>query len=117
MRIAEAAERSGLSIDTIRYYEKSGLVPKVGRGRDGQRRFSPENIDWLTLLYWLRETGMPMKTMQRFAELYRAGDHTLPERKQILLAHGEHLKKRRSDLDRCEEVLAHKLAIYKELGI
>lgn len=117
MRIAEAAARSGLSIDTIRYYEKSGLVPKVGRGGDGQRRFSPENVDWLTLLYWLRETGMPMKTMQRFAELYRAGDHTLAERKEILLAHAEHLKKRRADLDRCEEVLAHKLAIYKELGI
>lgn len=117
MRIAEAADRSGLSIDTIRYYEKSGLVPKVGRGRDGQRYFSPENIDWLTLLYWLRETGMPMKIMRRFAELYRAGDHTLPERKEILLAHGEQLKKRRADLDRCEEVLAHKLAIYKELGI
>ncbi len=114
MRIAEAALRCGLSVDTIRYYEKSGIVPEIRRGPDRQRRFSAENIEWLTLLFWLRETGMPMKTMYRFASLYRAGDHTIPDRKQVLLAHAEHLKKRRSDLDRCEEVLARKLAIYKD---
>lgn len=113
MRIAEAALRSGLSVDTIRYYEKSGIVPDIRRGPDRQRRFSTENIEWLTLLFWLRETGMPMKTMYRFASLYRAGDQTIPERKQVLLAHAEHLKKRRVDLDRCEDVLARKLAIYE----
>jgi DNA-binding transcriptional MerR regulator len=114
MRIAEAAARSGLSIDTIRFYEKSGVLPEIQRGADGQRRFSAENIDWLTLLYWLRETGMPMKTMYRFACLYRAGDHTMPARKEILLSHAEHLKKRRADLDRCKEVLDYKIAIYEE---
>lgn len=115
MRIAEAALRSGLSVDTIRYYEKSGIVPEIRRGPDRQRRFSQENIDWLTLLYWLRETGMPMKTMHRFASLYQAGDSTICERKQVLLVHAEHLKKRRADLDRCEQLLAHKLAIYKDI--
>lgn len=114
MRIAEAADQSGLSIDTIRYYEKAGILPAIIRGRDGQRRFSTENIEWLTLLYWLRETGMPMKTMHRFAALYQVGDQTIPERKQILLAHAEHLKKRRADLDRCEGVLAYKLAMYRK---
>ena len=113
MRIAEAATKSGLSIDTIRYYEKSGIVPPVSRGADGQRRFSAENIDWLTLLYWLRETGMPVKTMRRFASLYRAGDQTMPERKKILLAHSAHLKERRAALDRCEEILAYKIKIYE----
>ena len=115
MRIAEAALRSGLSVDTIRYYEKSGIVPEIRRGPDRQRRFSQENIDWLTLLFWLRETGMAMKTMHRFACLYQAGDHTISERKQVLLAHAEHLKKRRADLDRCEELLAHKLALYEHI--
>lgn len=116
MRIAEAASRSGLSIDTIRYYEKSGMVPRIVRGSDGQRRFSPENIDWLTLLYWLRETGMPMKTMSHFAALYNAGDRTIPERKKVLLAHAEALKKRRTDLDRCDALLAYKIAIYEDCG-
>lgn len=77
MRISEAASRSGLSIDTIRFYEKSGLLPSIGRGADGRRWFSSENVEWLVLLSSLRDTGMPMKTMQHFAELYRKGDTEL----------------------------------------
>ncbi|MBW4709199.1 MerR family transcriptional regulator [Roseobacter sp. YSTF-M11] len=114
MRISEAAAISGLGIDTIRYYEKSGIVPCIDRGSDGQRRFTPENIDWLTLLYWLRQTGMPLKTMRRFATLYAQGGQTVPARKAVLMAHAEQLAKRREELDRCEVVLAHKLAIYEE---
>lgn len=114
MRIAEAASKSGLSIDTIRYYEKFAMLPEIQRGPDGQRRFSAENVEWLSLLSSLRDTGMSIKTMRRFAALYRAGDHTIPERKEILMAHSERLKKRRADLDRCEKLLAYKLSIYEE---
>jgi DNA-binding transcriptional MerR regulator len=115
MRIAEAAERSGLTIATIRYYEGSGLVPEIRRGSDGQRRFTPENVDWLTLLYWLRETGMSMKVMHQFASLYQRGDSTMSERKDILLNHSKYLEKKRKDLDHCEEILAYKIALYKDL--
>ena len=114
MRIAEAASKSGLSIDTIRYYERSGILPEIRRGPDGQRLFSSENVEWLSLLSSLRDTGMSTETMRRFAALYRAGDHTIPERKEILVAHSERLKKRRADLDRCEELLAYKISIYEE---
>jgi DNA-binding transcriptional MerR regulator len=115
MLISEASSRSGLSADTIRYYEKSGIVPAIERGADGLRRFSPENVEWLTLLYWLRKTGMSMKDMQCFAALYREGGRTVSERKALLLGHAETLKRKRADLDRCEEVLAKKLAIYDKL--
>ncbi|MEP2724683.1 MULTISPECIES: MerR family transcriptional regulator [Hyphomicrobiales] len=114
MRISEAASRSGLNINTIRYYKAEGLVPNVGRGADGQRQFSHENVVWLTLLYWLRETGMPMKVMQEFALLYAQGNGTIAARKNILLAHSERLDKRRDDLDRCDEILTRKLEIYEE---
>jgi len=114
MRIAEAAAKSGLSIDTIRYYEKSEILPEIARGPDGQRRFSGENVEWLSLLSSLRDTGMSIKTMRRFAALYRAGDHTIAERKAILVAHAEKLKKQRADLDRCEKLLAYKISIYEE---
>ena len=112
MRIAEAANRCGLSIDTIRYYEKSGLLPQIPRGVDGKRRFSTEIIDWLILLGSLRDTGMPMKTMARFAALYRDGDQTIPERRKILRDHSQHLKRRRQDLARCQKLLSHKLDMY-----
>ena len=115
MRISEASARSGLSIDTIRYYEQTGLMPAVERGPDGQRRYSPENVDWLILLASLRDTRMPMKQMQRFARLYQNGDSSVPERKQMLLEHSEHLEEQRKALDRCAELLAYKLARYDEI--
>lgn len=114
MRISEASVKSGLGIDTIRYYEKSGLLPQIQRGTDGRRRFSLENVEWLTLLYWLRQTGMPVKTMRRFAVLYQVGDQTIAERKAILLSHSEYLKKRRAELDHCDAILAHKIKLYEE---
>lgn len=112
MLIAEAADRCGLNIDTIRYYEKSGLLPEIPRGADGKRRFSAENIDWLTLLGSLRDTGMSMKDMSRFAALYREGDRTIPERRQILIQHSKQLSRKRQKLDQCEELLSYKLKMY-----
>ncbi|WP_417692897.1 MerR family transcriptional regulator [Roseibium sp.] len=114
MKISEASGECGLSPDTIRFYEKSGLV-QIARGADGLRRFSPENVEWLTLLYWLRQTGMPMKVMHRFASLYQQGAETIGERKALLLQHAEHLRTRRQELDCCELVLAHKVSTYEAL--
>ena len=116
MKISEAAKLSGLSADTIRYYEKSGLVPGFSRGSDGHRNFSYKDVEWLTLMYWLRETGMPMKQMNRFTSLAKAGDKTIPERREILINHGRELKRRRELLDKCEEVLAVKISSYDSLS-
>ena len=115
MRISEAATQCGLSIDTIRFYERSGLLPPIDRGPDGRRRFSAVDVDWLTLLASLRDTGMPMKTMRHFAGLYRQGDDTIPQRKKVLLEHARHLDRQRGALDRCAAILAHKLQRYDEI--
>lgn len=112
MRISEAATRSGLSADTIRYYEKSGMLPDIPRAPSGVRVFDQRIVDWLTLLYWLRETGMPMARMRRFTTLARAGGDTVAERREILIAHSEDLARRRALLDKCEAVLAIKIASY-----
>ena len=115
MRINEASETSGLSADTIRYYEKEGILPPIHRDQSGHRCFSQENIDWMIVLYWLRKTGMPMDVMSRYAALVHAGDHTIPERKAILREHGELLAARRAELDQCDQLLAYKLAAYDEV--
>ena len=115
MRINEASKATGLSADTIRFYEKEGIVPPIGRDQSGHRCFSRENIDWMIVLYWLRKTGMPMDVMSRYAALVHAGDHTIPERKAILREHGRLLAARRAELDRCDELLAYKLAAYEEV--
>lgn len=116
MRIAEAESTSGLSIDTIRYYEKLALLPKIDRGRDGKRDFSAENVEWLVLLSSLRETGMPMERMQYFAQLYQRGAETLSERRAVLLDHAAYLEKRRAVLDRCAALLAYKLRRCDEMA-
>ncbi|MEL6791981.1 MAG: MerR family transcriptional regulator [Pseudomonadota bacterium] len=115
MKISEVADRSGLSIDTIRYYERIGLCPPVQRGSDGHRAFTQEGLDWLTLLASLRETGMPMERMRAFADLYRGGDATVAERRAILLEHRERLKEQHDRIARCETLLDHKLERYEAI--
>jgi len=115
MQIREAAEASGLSADTIRYYEKIGIIRPISRDSGGQRQFSAEDIAWMGVLNCLRNTGMPMKALSRYAELVEAGDHTVSERKQILRDHAKLLAQRRAELDQCDALLAHKLEIYDEV--
>lgn len=115
MKIAEVAGLSGLSISTIRYYEKSGLCPFIERGTDGMRRFSKTDVDWLELLASLRATGMPMSEMRAFADLYASGDATIPKRKAALLAHQQNLKVRQAELERCQTILHRKLQRYDEI--
>lgn len=112
MRITEAAKACGLTAYTIRFYEKSGMLPMIERGADGHRRFTPPQIEWLTLLYWLRETGMPMEQMRRFTSLAKSGDAGIPARRQILTGHAKTLKTKRKILEKCECVLAIKIASY-----
>ncbi|SDW12318.1 MerR family transcriptional regulator [Litoreibacter albidus] len=116
MRITEAAGACRLSAHTIRFYEKSGMLPLISRGADGHRRFTPRDIEWLTLLYWLRETGMPLRQMQHFTTLAKRGEAGVMARRQILLDHAELLKEKKLILEKCEDVLALKIASYAPSG-
>jgi MerR family transcriptional regulator, aldehyde-responsive regulator len=120
MNITQAAEKSGLSVDTIRFYEKSEMLPKLSRDKRGWRSFDGGAIEWLTILERLRATGMPLKDIKRFAKLVFASDtnsrKAKVERLEILQRHKLVLKKRKSELKRCEDYLDMKIGIYsKEL--
>lgn len=115
MKIAEVAERTGLSISTIRFYEKSGLCPAIERGPDGKRQFSATDADWLLLFASLRATGMPLSNMRAFAALYASGSETVPQRKTALLTHRQSLDDRQAELDRCRAILEQKLKKYDEI--
>jgi len=93
LTIAEAARLTGLSAYTLRYYEQIGLIAPIER-RSGVRRYSPEDIRWLEFLVRLRATGMPMRDMQRYAELLRQGPvpQSLAERRTMLEQHAERLE-------------------------
>jgi len=112
MRISEVATSTGLSQSTIRYYERMQLCPAIARAPDGRRCYSLTDVDWLTLLASLRDTGMPMTEMSTFAALYRQGDETVQARKAMLIAHQQRLARRKKALEKCADLLVTKIEKY-----
>jgi DNA-binding transcriptional MerR regulator len=81
--IAEAAEHLGLSTDTLRYYERDGLLlQSVGRASSGHRRYTSTDLSWITMITRLRSTGMPIREVRAYAALCRSGDGNEHERLQ-----------------------------------
>ncbi|AXT83827.1 MerR family transcriptional regulator [Aeromicrobium sp. A1-2] len=109
LTISGAAEMSGLSVDTLRYYEKEGLsLHRPERSASGQRRYTEADVRWLGTLVMLRRTGMPIRDIRRFVDLYRVDDSE-PERLAILQAHREHV------LEQLAEVQTHLAAINRKI--
>jgi MerR family transcriptional regulator, aldehyde-responsive regulator len=119
MKIQEASQRSQLSIDTIRFYEKAGMLPRIPRDNSGWRNFDADALDWLVTLERLRSTGMPLKEVRRFAVLVHEGNSAGPgasaERLNILQRHSVRLAKCREELDACEAYLTRKITIYSKM--
>lgn len=112
LSIAEAAEQTGLTPDTLRYYERDGLMLRqVERSATGHRRYAETDLTWISLLTCLRGTGMPIREVRRYAELVRAGDGNELERLELLRAH------RRDVLAQLAEVTEHLGAIDRKIGI
>ncbi|GAA4375294.1 MerR family transcriptional regulator [Nocardioides caricicola] len=110
--IAEAAAASGLTPDTLRYYEKDGLMLRpVERSTTGHRRYSDADLRWIELINRLRGTGMPIRDVRRYAELVRHGDGNEQERLDLLRAHRVHV------LAQLAEVQEHLGAIDRKIGI
>lgn len=110
----EAVRRSGLSLDTLRYYERIGLLDRVARDRSGRRRFDDDDLTWLRVLVCLRETGMPIAQMRRYAELVRGGGDTIAERVALLAEHDAQVDEQIRTLRLQQEHLRKKLAAYRE---
>ncbi|GAB3442791.1 MerR family transcriptional regulator [Actinophytocola sediminis] len=98
----QVAEQTGFTIDTLRYYERVGLLDDIERDSGGRRVFTEDDLNWLRILRCLRETGMPIARMVRFAELARGGDETIAERLQVLEEHDEDIN-RKIELLRAEQ--------------
>jgi DNA-binding transcriptional MerR regulator len=111
---SETSRRSGFSIDTLRYYERIGLLSEVDRTPGGQRVFSDDDLGWLGMLRCLRDTGMPINQMCRFAELSRTGDETITDRVELLRAHAAAVEEQMALLERQYGNLRAKIRHYEE---
>ncbi len=112
MKIGELARRSGLTAHTIRYYEKIGLLPYVGRDRSSHRDYDASVLTWIEFLRRLKTTGMPIRGMLQYAALRERGSETEPERKVILERHRDGVRARIEELQACLLVLDMKIAGY-----
>ncbi|MCA2213426.1 MerR family transcriptional regulator [Jidongwangia harbinensis] len=109
----EVADKTGFSIDTLRYYERIGLLEGIARTSGGQRAFTDDDISWLGTLRCLRDTGMPIARMRRYAELTRL-EGTEAERLQILEEHDEEVGHRIAELEDQRSYIRGKIAWYRE---
>jgi DNA-binding transcriptional MerR regulator len=114
LTIQQVAQQTGLSNDTLRYYERIGLLEPIGRAQNGHRRYTQLNLDWIELLIRLRETGMPRAQMARFAQLHHQGSSTLTERRLMLEQHQRSLEQRMQELEQHMVLLQQKIARLKE---
>ncbi|GHD56622.1 MerR family transcriptional regulator [Jeongeupia chitinilytica] len=117
MNISEFASTVGLSADTLRYYEKIGLIDRVARTASGHRSYGQADLAWLGFLIRLRETGMPIETMQQYAALRREGDATLAQRRGLLEAHAARVEAEIERLQSHLGKLADKIALYRRMEV
>ena len=114
LSIAGAARRTGVSVHTLRYYERAGLVvTTVGRTAGGRRRYQQRDLDWITVCTRLRATGMPIKTIRRYAQLVSAGPGNERERLALLEAHRADVTARLAELQENLTLVDHKIDIYR----
>jgi DNA-binding transcriptional MerR regulator len=114
LSIAEAARRTGVSAHTLRYYERAGLVvTPVDRTAGGRRRYHQLDLDWIVICTKLRATGMPIKTIRRYAELITAGPGNEEERVALMEAHRADVTARLAEVQENLKVIDHKIGVYR----
>lgn len=111
--IAEAAQRAGVTAHTMRYYENEGLLPRIGRSASGHRRFTDGDVTWAVFITRLRSTGMPIRDIREYVDLYRAGPATEAARLALLEAHRDEVRDRMNSMARSLGLIELKIEAYK----
>ncbi|MGN7490041.1 MerR family transcriptional regulator [Paenibacillus sp. SAF-054] len=112
LQISQLANETGLSIHTIRYYEKEGIFPPVKRNENGIRIYDSEDMEWIQFACRLRETGMSIAEMKKFAQLVIQGDESKNERIQLLQQQNMRIQNQMEQLTRCMELINRKIELY-----
>jgi DNA-binding transcriptional MerR regulator len=115
LTIGEVADRTGLSVHALRFYEREGLLANpVRRGSAGWRVYSEDDVEWLRLCILLRASGMPLPLIRRYTELVRQGDGNEQERLTLLREHEHQVVGQIDELNRCLDVIRYKVARYED---
>lgn len=114
MTITEVSEQLGTSPDTLRYYEKAGLVPPVRR-KNGIRDYGESDVKWIEFILCMRSAGVPVEELVRYVALYREGSGTTDERKKILIRQRDRLQNRIEEIRALVEKLDYKIENYENV--
>lgn len=113
MLISEVSEKYEISPDTLRYYERIGLLPPVGRSKSGLRDYSESDLNWIDFIKCMRSAGLPIEQLAQYVQLFPQGEATVEERKQILIDQREQIAGRIAELQRTLAMLDAKIAGYE----
>ena len=112
MTIRQVCARYGLTPDTLRYYEKIGMLPRVHRSASGVRDYDQEDLGWVENAVCMRGAGVPVERIAEYVKLYQAGDGTLAARRELLVQVREELLEQRRQLDAEIDRLSFKIGRY-----
>ena len=116
LSIGEAADRTGLSVHTLRFYEREGLLASpIQRDPGGRRVYRQDDVDWITVCVILRGSGMPLPAIRRYTELVRAGGGNETERLVLLREHRERVVDQMDQLRKCLDLINFKVGVYEDV--
>lgn len=115
LTIGEVAQRTGLSIHTLRYYDELGLLPQVKRAANGHRVFDEDVLGWINVIKCLRTTQMSLSDMQRFTRLAHQGINTLAQQRALLEAHRREIEQRMCEVEEAIAMIDHKISYMREM--
>ena len=113
MKIQEVSERYGLSADTLRYYERIGLIPTVNRTESGIRDYNELDIRRVDFIKCMRSAGLPLEVLIDYMSLVQQGDSTIETRKEILREQRALLATRIAEMKKTLDLLDHKIQVYE----
>jgi DNA-binding transcriptional MerR regulator len=115
LSIGQVAERTGLSVHALRFYEREGLLADpVRRESNGRRVYTEDDIDWLNMCIKFRSSGMPLDTIRKYTDLVRQGPGNEQDRLALLRSHQDYVNTQIQELTECLNVITHKVDIYTQ---
>ena len=113
MTIAQVSQKYGVSADTLRYYERIGLLPPVGRTKSGIRDYAEEDCNWVNFIKCMRGAGLPVETLIEYVGLFGQGDETIPARNELLMEQRRQLAARIGEMQAVLDRLDKKIEGYE----
>lgn len=114
MKIAEVSEKYGLSVDTLRYYERIGLIPPVNRNEGGIRDYNELDLRRVDFIKCMRGAGLPVEVLIEYMGLIQQGDTTIEARKEILVEQRDLVASRLEEMQKTLALLNHKIEVYEQ---